>query len=88
MKDKIKNTVLSVLSTLVERLLGIKTKIINMIEELKVKILDSCDDVSQMVEEGSEELTERFGSRTFLIFKAVLMLSSFACLIALITLIM
>ena len=64
-----------------------KDKIINAIAALKVKILDSCDDVSQMVEEGSEELTERFGSRTFLIFKAVLMLSSFACLIALITLI-
>ena len=88
MKDKIKNTVLSVLSTLVERLLGIKTKIIDTIAELKVKILDSCDDVSQMMEEGSEELTERFGSRAFLIFKAGLMLSSFTCLIALITLIM
>jgi len=65
-----------------------KDKIINAIAALKVKILDSCDDVSQMVEEGSEELTERFGSKTFVIFKAVLMLSSFACLIALITLIM
>jgi hypothetical protein len=62
-----------------------KEKIIDMIAKLKEKLLDSCDDVSQMMEEGSEELTERFGSKTFLIFKAVLMVSSFACVIALIS---
>ena len=62
-----------------------KEKIIDMISKLKEKLFDSCDDVSQMMEEGSEELTERFGSKTFLIFKAVLMVSSFACVIALIS---
>ena len=62
-----------------------KEKIIDMIAKLKEKLFDSCDDVSQMMEEGSEELTERFGSKTFLIFKAVLMVSSFACVIALIS---
>tara|TARA_R110002167_G_scaffold20837_1_gene75995 strand:+ start:81 stop:281 length:201 start_codon:yes stop_codon:yes gene_type:complete len=62
-----------------------KEKIIDMIAKLEEKLLDSCDDVSQMMEEGSEELTERFGSKTFLIFKAVLMVSSFACVIALIS---
>ena len=85
MKEKIKNLILSAISALTEGLLTIKTKTINMIAKLKEKLLDSCDDVSQMMEEGSEELTERFGSKTFLIFKAVLMVSSFACVIALIS---
>ena len=87
MKDKIKNMVLSSLSSLVEGLLSIKTKVINMITELKVKILDWCDEVHQMITEGDEELVDSFGIRTVRLMRVFIIIVSLLGVFALLSII-
>jgi hypothetical protein len=87
MKDKIKNMVLSSLSSLVEGLLSIKTKVINMITELKVKILDWCDEVHQMITEGDEELVDSFGIRTVRLMRVFIIIVALLGVFALLSII-
>ena len=87
MKDKIKNMVLSLLSSLVEGLLSIKTKVINMITQLKVKILDWCDEVHQMITEGDEELVDSFGIRTVQLMRVFIIIVSLLGVFALLSII-
>jgi hypothetical protein len=87
MKDKIKNMVLSSLSSLVEGLLSIKTKVINMITQLKVKILDWCDEVHQMITEGDEELVDSFGIRTVRLMRVFIIIVSLLGVFALLSII-
>jgi hypothetical protein len=87
MKDKIKNMVLSSLSSLVEGLLSIKTKVINMITELKVKILDWCDEVHQMITEGDEELVDSFGIRIVRLMRAAIIIVALLGVFALLSII-
>jgi hypothetical protein len=87
MKDKIKNMVLSLLSSLVEGLLSIKTKVINMITQLKVKILDWCDEVHQMITEGDEELVDSFGIRTVRLMRVFIIIVALLGVFALLSII-
>ena len=83
MKDKIKNSILSLLSSLVEGILSIKTKVINMLTDLKVKFLDWCDDIHQMLTEGREELKDRLGVRTFQVLRGLVIAAFFFGVVAL-----
>mgnify|MGYP003664437971 CR=1 FL=1 len=87
MKDKIKNMVLSLLSSLVEGILSIKTKVINMLTDLKGKFLDWCDEVHQMITEGDEELVASFGIRTVRLMRVVIITTSLLGFIALLSII-
>jgi len=87
MKDKIKNMVLSLLSSLVEGILSIKTKVINMLTDLKGKFLDWCDEIHQMITEGDEELVASFGIRTVWLMRVVIITTSLLGFIALLSII-
>ena len=76
MKDKIKNSILSLLSSLVEGILSIKTKVINMLTDLKGKFLDWCDEIHQMITEGDEELVDSFGIRTVRLMRVFIIIVS------------
>ena len=87
MKDKIKNSILSLLSSLVEGILSIKTKVINMLTDLKGKFLDWCDEIHQMITEGDEELVASFGIRTVWLMRVVIITTSLLGFIALLSII-
>ena len=87
MKDKIKNSILSLLSSLVEGILSIKTKVINMLTDLKGKFLDWCDEIHQMITEGDEELAASFGIRTVRLMWVVIITTSLLGFIALLSII-
>ena len=87
MKDKIKNSILSLLSSLVEGILSIKTKVINMLTDLKGKFLDWCDEIHQMITEGDEELVASFGIRTVRLMRVVIITTSLLGFIALLSII-
>ena len=87
MKDKIKNSILSLLSSLVEGILSIKTKVINMLTDLKGKFLDWCDEIHQMITEGDEELVASFGIRTVQLMRVFIIIVSLLGVFALLSII-